>query len=142
MQCEICGKEIHKVKKAKIEGSILTVCEDCAKLGTEVHFAKYGQPSNIKPQTSYGSEIDVSKYVHKVKPFYMQSFEDFEINEDYPKLIRQAREQKGMKRKDFAMMLQERESVIEKLESGRMLPDQKLAKKLERKLGIRLLESA
>ena len=142
MQCEICGKDITKVRKAKIEGSIVSVCDDCVKLGSEVHFAKYEPPANIKPQTSYGTEIDTSKYVHKVKPFYMRDFEDFEIVEDYPQLIRQARESRGMSRNDFAMMLQERESVVEKLEGGRMLPDQKLAKKLEKKLGIRLIETS
>jgi putative transcription factor len=128
MQCEICGKELENPRKAKIEGSILTVCGECVKLGTEVFFA--GAKQAVK-----------EPYMRKITPAYQQEVEDEEmLSEEYPKLIRQAREKRGMNRKEFAMMLNERESVVDKLESGKFRPDDKLVRKLQKKLGIQLLE--
>ena len=125
MQCEICGKELQNPRKAKIEGSILTVCGECVKLGTEVFFAE--QPKQ--------------PYMRKITPAYQQEIEEEGmLSEDYPKLIRQAREKRGMNRKEFAMMLNERESIIDKLESGKFHPDDNLVKKLQKRLGIRLVE--
>ncbi|RLG16974.1 hypothetical protein DRN62_02495 [Nanoarchaeota archaeon] len=39
MQCEICGKE-GKLLKVRIEGVLLSVCEDCAKFGEVVREKK------------------------------------------------------------------------------------------------------
>ena len=34
MECEICGRQVSdNPKKAKIEGSVMIVCDECAKLG-------------------------------------------------------------------------------------------------------------
>ena len=36
MECEICGKPVSETNptRAKIEGSVVVVCKECAKLGT------------------------------------------------------------------------------------------------------------
>ena len=36
MECEICGKPVSETNptRAKIEGSVMVVCKECAKLGT------------------------------------------------------------------------------------------------------------
>jgi len=54
-------------------------------------------------------------------------------------LIRQIREKKGLTQQDFAKLLNERESVLVKWESGALVPDLKMAKKLEKQLGIILI---
>ena len=34
MECEICGRQVSdNPKRAKIEGSVMIVCDECAKLG-------------------------------------------------------------------------------------------------------------
>ena len=36
MQCEICAKIIEKGKRIRLEGSVVTACEDCSSYGTVV----------------------------------------------------------------------------------------------------------
>jgi putative transcription factor len=62
--------------------------------------------------------------------------------EDFTKLIRKAREQKGWAQKEVANQLHERASVITKVESGKMPPTIRLARKLERLFKLTLLEES
>ena len=54
--------------------------------------------------------------------------------------IRNKRDELGLKQEDFAKMLNEKESIIHKLETGEFKPSLKLAKKLEKKFGLKLIE--
>jgi len=62
--------------------------------------------------------------------------------EDFGQLIRTARERRGMSQLEVARRINERASVIAKLESGKMSPTIELARKLERLFKITLLEEA
>ncbi|MFW5746625.1 MAG: helix-turn-helix domain-containing protein, partial [Nanoarchaeota archaeon] len=53
--------------------------------------------------------------------------------------IKKKREQMGMRQKDLARFLNERESFIHQLESGHIKPSQKILHKLKEKLGLDLL---
>ena len=61
------------------------------------------------------------------------------INENYPNLIKNKREKLGLKQEELAIKLAERESLIRKIERGEIKPSLKLARKLEDKLGIKLV---
>jgi len=63
-----------------------------------------------------------------------------ELASDFPERVRLAREGRGWTRKDLALRLNEKLSLIEKLEKGTFHPDEKLRKKVERELGIKLTE--
>jgi putative transcription factor len=63
-----------------------------------------------------------------------------ELAEDYPKRISKARSKKGLTQEDLAKQINEKKSVISRLESGEMRPSDKLIKKLERTLDIKLKE--
>ena len=54
--------------------------------------------------------------------------------------IRKARESKKWSREDLGKKINERVSVITRIETGKMTPDTKLTKKLEKALNINLLE--
>jgi putative transcription factor len=60
--------------------------------------------------------------------------------EDFHKIIREAREKKGWSREELGEKIYEKVSVINRLESGKMVPDLKLARKMEKILKITLLE--
>ena len=62
--------------------------------------------------------------------------------DDYSSVIKDGRREKGMSQDDLAKRLNEKKSIIAKLENGDMRPSDKLIKKLEKELGIRLRESA
>lgn len=64
---------------------------------------------------------------------------EIEIIENYPTLIRKAREKQKLGQAELGKRIGEKVSVIQKLETGRLTPDEVLAKKLEHALKIKLL---
>ena len=62
------------------------------------------------------------------------------IVSDHATRIRKAREKLGLTQKEFALKINERESVVSKLESGGHEPSLDLCRKLERLLRITLVE--
>jgi putative transcription factor len=62
-----------------------------------------------------------------------------EIIEDYTSKIRQAREKLGLTHEELAKKINEKTSVIGKLETGKIQPSNILATKLEHALKIKLL---
>lgn len=65
-----------------------------------------------------------------------------EIAADYDGRIRRARESRGLSQEDLAKSLNEKASLIRKLERGDILPSDSVRTKLERKLDVSLLEGA
>lgn len=63
-----------------------------------------------------------------------------EVAQDYDDRIRTAREDTGLTQEDLASQLNEKASLIRKLERGDVLPSDDVRKKLERKLSISLTE--
>jgi putative transcription factor len=58
--------------------------------------------------------------------------------ENYGKLIVEARERMNLTREEFAKKIKEKESVVRRIESEEMVPDDALTKKIEKFLGIKL----
>jgi putative transcription factor len=63
-----------------------------------------------------------------------------ELAQDYDQRIRQARESMGLSQEELAGDLNEKASLIRKLERGDVLPSDSVQKKLERKLDVSLSE--
>jgi len=63
-----------------------------------------------------------------------------EIVEDYAKIIRAARERAGLPLSVVAERISEKESYIHAIEGGRLGPTLEVARKLEKELGIKLVE--
>ena len=117
--CEICGEETELVK-AIVEGSLLEVCENCAKFGNII---VVNQPKK--------EEKSVKRLTTEVINI---------ITPEYYKLIKQAREKLGLKQAELALKINEKESLIHKLETGSLQPTLALARKLEKILKINLVE--
>lgn len=136
MECEICGKPVPENPiKAKIEGSIMVVCKDCAKLG---------KIQKEKPKPKYQKSNNKNKNKNKQtpqKPYSKKNDEPSEeLIENYSKIIREKRESNNWTREQLAEKIFEKVSVINRIESGKMTPDLKITKKLEKTLNITLLE--
>ncbi|MEM2144838.1 MAG: helix-turn-helix domain-containing protein, partial [Candidatus Jordarchaeaceae archaeon] len=54
-------------------------------------------------------------------------------------IVRRAREKIGLSHEDLGRKIAEKVSVIKKVENEKIVPDQKLAEKLERALGIKIV---
>lgn len=65
-----------------------------------------------------------------------------EIVDDYAERIRAAREEKEWSTLDLAHATKEREILIKKIEKGDLIPEDAVRRKLERALGIKLIDSA
>jgi putative transcription factor len=118
--CEMCGSDTNLVK-ATIEGTTLNVCGRCAKFG------------NISP----GENIQKKEKEVKIK---IEPQIVYEIVNDYSLLIKNAREKLGLKQEELALRLSEKVSEIHNIESGKLKPSFKVAVKIEKVLGIKLIE--
>jgi len=123
-RCEICGSPIRsELKAVQIDGSVFKVCSICAKLGSPAHV-----PKSIKK-----GEVKLKALGYNIKE------PQFELRPDFGKMIKQAREKMGLSQDELGRKINEKLSVIKLLESGRLKPDDSLAKKIERFLKIELL---
>ena len=141
MDCEICGKPIPgKPLKSKIEGSVLTVCRDCAKLGSIQKEAPRSR--NLVSNRKQAKKQQGNKNRNSVSSrVYTRNTEsDEELVDDFSQIVRKGRESKGWTREELGAKIYEKVSVITRIETGKMEPDLKLAKKLEKTLNIKLIE--
>lgn len=144
-QCEMCGSDQAALKTVKVEGAELQLCDDCAEFGTEVRTestssasSKYSTSSSSgKASQSSGSSSSSSSKTRRRRDM----FDDMdEIATDYDSRIREARESRGMSQEELASSLNEKASLIRKLERGDIMPPDSVRKKIERKLDISLVE--
>lgn len=143
-QCEMCGADKASLTTTKVEGAELELCDSCKSFGTEVRTtsssggsSKYSTSSKSGKSTSSssGSSSGGSKRRRR------DMFDDMdEIAADYDGRIRSAREDAGLTQEELANRLNEKASLIRKLERGDILPSDDVRKKLERSLDISLVE--
>ncbi len=114
------------------------VCSDCAILGSiswEMKTSKQAKPgTRLQRPVRYKSKVSVKQQ----SPLEAT----LELVEDFDTRIRQAREAKGLSHEDLGRKINEKVSVLKKLESHKMIPDNKLAEKLQYALKIKLLVPA
>ena len=111
MQCDMCGKP-GSLFLVQIEGTLMNVCEGCTSFGKVIR-----EPVNNRI---------IKKQVVK--------------EENYAFSIKSAREKKGLTQELLAKKVGEKESLIQNMESGHFEPSIALAKKLEKFLGIQLID--
>ncbi|MFB6251907.1 MAG: multiprotein bridging factor aMBF1 [Halobellus sp.] len=151
-QCEMCGSEQPSLTTVKVEGAELELCDDCKEFGTEVRTessasqsTKYSTSSSSGTSGSSGSSSSSSGGSTAGgsggSTRRRDMFDDMdEIAGDYDQRIREAREDRGLSQEDLANSLNEKASLIRKLERGDILPSDDVRKKLERNLEISLVE--
>jgi len=125
MECELCGRSILEGKKVKIEGSILTACDQCSEYGEIIKTVKKKKP--VKEKT---------RKAKKKIEFNIET--DDELIEEYGYAIKKARELKHLTQEELAKKINEPISVIKKIESMKYEPNNKIVSKLENKLAIKL----
>ncbi len=128
MNCEICGREIKgRGFKIVVEGSEVTVCAACKQYGTE------------KP--SAATQAGVSRVIiRKRRPKGRIEFTE-ELVENFNVIIRREREKRGWSQEQLAKKIQEKESLIKKIENAEIVPEPRVVEKLEKLFNIKLRES-
>lgn len=82
-----------------------------------------------------------TSFIHKKKRAQATVEITQEIVEGYDSKIRQAREKLGLSHEELGKKINEKASVLSKLETGKMTPNNILVSKLEHALKIKLLVS-
>ncbi len=126
MECEICGREIKgRSYTILVEGSEMTVCARCKDYGTEKPFKEV-------------KKLQLKKKRAKPKSEPIE-FVD-ELVENFNAIVRREREKRGWSQADLAKKIQEKESLIRKIENGEITPEPEVIEKLERLFGVKLRE--
>jgi len=133
MLCEVCGREVTYARRVLIEGSVLRACEGCQKFGREIDVRK---PAGAAPA---GGRIYLPAKKPVVRDIYGE-MGDTDLANDFGARIRSARNAMSLKQEELGKKINERKSVIEQLENGRIRPDDRLVAKLEKALGVKLKE--
>ncbi|MCK5233994.1 MAG: TIGR00270 family protein [Candidatus Aenigmarchaeota archaeon] len=123
--CEMCGKETAKVSRTKIEGGVIEACSKCASYGEVLP-----EPKKARPIPSFS--------VRSVRVETL-AFEDAVVS-DFSKRVKDAREHRKMDFKTLAAKMNVKEQLLHRVEQGRLVPDFGFARKIERALGIKLIE--
>ena len=125
INCDLCGKVEDSLARALIEGVELEVCSACIKFGKAIAPIRRYSPKE-QHKMLQKAEIKEEKITLLV--------------ENYPEIIKKKRELMGLSQQDFARRINEKESTVHHMETGTFEPPMSLAKKLEKILGIKLIE--
>lgn len=121
MPCEICGRDEEKYIIV-VEGAKLKVCEECSSLGKIIWEAP---KSATTPQAQS----------------FFKPKEEIDIVEGYGEIIASARKKLGLPIEVLAERINEKVSFLERIEKEKTKPNEKVARKLEKELGIKLFET-
>lgn len=128
MNCEICGREISgKGFKILVEGSEMTVCQSCK---------QYGSERELSVASQQGARRVVLK---KRKSSSKIEFQD-ELIDGYHMIVKRERERRGWSQEQLAKKIQEKESLIKKIENAEITPEPEVVEKIERLFNIKLRE--
>jgi putative transcription factor len=142
MLCEMCGKEVESTTRERIEGTVLRLCADCARFGKPI------DPPPTSPATPRSTTVPV-RYGGGASrasggPRRMEERDlyteigEMELAPDWTRRIRVAREALHWTPEEFAKKLNEKKSVVLKLEAGGFHPPDDLVRRVERLLKVRL----
>jgi putative transcription factor len=125
--CEICGTQIlDQGENIYVEGNLIRVCKSCS---------KRGKPSKNQPEIQRRPAMRP----RKIERLDRITFEDSSILiSNFSEVIRNSRMANGLSHEQLGLLIKERASLLRKIESGSLKPDEVLSRKLERFFRIKL----
>ncbi|MCE4602739.1 MAG: multiprotein bridging factor aMBF1 [Desulfurococcales archaeon] len=125
LYCEVCGSEIRgPAYRAEVDGVEMTLCPSCY-----YKLSKSGRARLVRRRSER----------RRMQRPRRPKIEMYDIVGDYDERIKSAREAKGWSTAVLAQKLRISESMLKKIESGKMKPTIDLARRMEKLLGIELL---
>jgi putative transcription factor len=136
MPCELCGRECKGCREVIIDGAKMYVCPECIKYSEGVVQTESVQPSS-PPQAK---RIIVPKTKKPERDIFKDKAMEKELVSNWNQRIEDARKKKGLTREELGFKIGERTVTIAKLEHGDLRPSDQMIAKLEKELGISLME--
>jgi len=131
MSCELCGKESRGCRVSVVDGVKMMLCPDCMRHGE-------GVTDIVKTPTNV--ERAVLQRIRRSAPKDIYKDMEKELVSNWSNVIKEARKKKGLSREELGFKIKERTVTISKIEKGDLRPSDKMIVKLEKELGISLLE--
>lgn len=122
-ECEICGARAKDIYVVNVEEVELRVCPKCAK-GKKIVARISEQKAAMQMQAARAKN------------------EPAQLIENYGRVVHNAREAMKLPLKVLAEMINEKETLLLRVEQQRTMPSQELSKKLERALKIKLTDNS
>ncbi len=142
MLCEMCGKDVPLTSRVRLERSVLALCPECARFGTPVD--PVPAPASTAPTggSSFRPGLGVSHPTGarrrlEERDLY-QEIGEMELVPDWNRRIRAAREALQWTPEVFGQRLNEKKSLVLKIEAGSFRPPDALIRKIEHLLRVRL----
>ena len=141
MRCEMCGNETSAPRRVRVEGSVLNLCENCSRFGVVLD----GPPESASSADPLGpgAAPDLSGRLARrsrrlEERDLFQELPEMELAPDWSKRIRAAREKLNWTPEELGKRLNEKKSVLLKIESGVFRPPDVMIRKIESLLKVRL----
>jgi len=115
----------------------MTTCVTCAKLGSASWQTEYESLKQITKNKKTKTGVSSVSLRRRIPVAAVP--ENVEVVESFGLQARRAREKLGLSCEELGRKIGEKASVIKKVESGSLTPDERLAAKLERALKLKLL---
>jgi len=131
MSCELCGRESKGCRAGVIDGVKMMLCPDCM---------RHGEGVRDVATTHASVKRAVFQRIKKSSPKDVYKDMEKELVSNWPDVIKEARKKKGLSRGELGFKIEERTVTISKIENGDLRPSDKMIAKLEKELGIFLLE--
>lgn len=132
--CEMCGKELPSLRRATIEGTVMSVCGNCVKFGVE----HAGAQTEVTGRSRVTQSLERRAARSRSRDVFDEMPE--ELVEDYGQRVRRAREARGLTLEQLGEILKTRRDTLAKVEGGSYHPEEALIRKLEKELSIKLKE--
>jgi putative transcription factor len=128
LYCELCGMPIvGRPYYAEVDGVEMVLCASC--------YLKLTRSGRAKPLRRPSRPRSVSIPQRRRERVIVE----YELVDDYDERIRSGRQAKGFTLAELAQKLRISESLLRKIEQGKMKPNIDLARRIERILGVKLL---
>lgn len=137
MNCDVCGQEIvGKPLKVEIEGARLIACARCSQLGEPIAEVATQRVLRPRRRTPPGR-----RFVQRASVQGRTDVLQMDVVENCSGIVRTAREKLGFSQGELAKKMNEKVTVIQRIETGKIVPDLRLARTLEHFLRVKLLAS-
>jgi putative transcription factor len=137
LRCEVCGCRISgKPFNVIIEAARLTVCSECAKHGKICYDEPRPKPVFVKSKPT----VVMPRVQAKTKLPPVDA--SVELSEDFGSKIRKGRERLGFSHEELGKRINEKVSLLRKIETSKIAPNDRLAATLEHVLKIKLIVPA
>jgi putative transcription factor len=140
----MCGREGH-IQLYRIESAEVMACGSCGKYGTLISKPKSQKKGSFPYKTNFNrpqGNFSAGNRPQGRQSTFNRTRKNEILIEDFGAVITRARKKIGLSRKELAESLFIRETLLMRIETEKVRPNDNLVRKLEKTLEIKLMEAS